>query len=407
MEVKVKTRKLFAIAGSVCLMLVIAALPFMAACAAPEPTPVPTPTPTPTPVVPAPAPAPEKVIEIKWSTYYPVLHPMNYDCYGIWLKELDERTNGRTSSIMFGGGSMATPKENYNAVNTGMADMGDVWCPPNPGVFPLAEMWHLPYMAPTAAISAQSIYRYTTTHEEALNEFEKNFHFVAQHSSAIQNLHTTADAGLVKTLEELKGMLLGTDNPKTVGWFCDMGAACTRIDTHDAYLALEKGVIQGGVWPWAPLRSQKITEFAVNHTIIDLMFVVSNVLMNKEKWESFPQDIKAIINEIGGADLSAFAGYTLTNGSLTDVKYMKDKGDQFYTLPPDEKARWSVYTEAAVQEWIDEVTAKGLTTRAEQLYKDAHTIVAEVTGNPMPEMEWWGPDAVGRYGSPNRPGGWK
>jgi len=59
-EVVMKRRRLLPIVGSICLMVVIAALPFLAACAAEAPTPSPTPTPTPTPTTPpAPAPAEE------------------------------------------------------------------------------------------------------------------------------------------------------------------------------------------------------------------------------------------------------------------------------------------------------------------------------------------------------------
>ena len=61
-----KRRKISLIVVSLCLALIIAALPFMAACIeqpsptpTPTPTPIPTPTPTPTPTpIPMPTPTP-------------------------------------------------------------------------------------------------------------------------------------------------------------------------------------------------------------------------------------------------------------------------------------------------------------------------------------------------------------
>lgn len=57
-----RKRRLPALLGSICLILVLAALPFMAACAQPAPAPTPTPAPAPAPApAPPPPPAPKPV----------------------------------------------------------------------------------------------------------------------------------------------------------------------------------------------------------------------------------------------------------------------------------------------------------------------------------------------------------
>ena len=328
---------------------------------------------------------------------------MNYDAYAIWIKELDKRTDGRTASILYGGGSLAVPKENWDAITSGMADMGEVWASIWPERFPISEMYMLPFIAPTAAIAAPSLWETTSTHPDILKDWAR-VKLLGQHTSAIMNLHTSKR--MVKTLEDLEGMVLGSDNARVIEWFKGFGAAIQQIDTHDAYLALEKGVIEGGIWPWAPLRSQKITEFLVNHTVIDLSFVFATIVMNKEKWESIPEDVQNVINEIAGYELSALSGYTLTNGSLVDIAYMKDKGDEFYILPPAEKSRWATLVAPTVDDWYDQAKRYGASD-PERLLLDLHKAVAKYSENPYPEAEWWGADAVGRYGSPNRPGGWK
>jgi len=116
-------------------------------------------------------------------------------------------------------------------------------------------------------------------------------------------------------------------------------------------------------------------------------------------------DIQNIIDDISGYSLSAFSGNTLTNGSLVDTEWMKAKGDQFYTLPPDEKARWAAQVLYTVDVWKEKAKAAGVKD-PDMLWFDLHKIVAKWTENPYPEDEWWGIEGVGRYGSPNRPGGW-
>jgi len=399
-----KRRKLVPIVGSVCLMLLIIALPFVAACAAKEPTPTTPTTPTPTPSpAPAPTPMPHKVIELKFSTVYPVLHPMNYDAYNVWCKELDKRTNGRTKTTLFGGGTLSPPRENWDSIKAGIADVGEVWLSANPELHPVSLMYLLPFVGPSAAVVSPAIYRFTTSHDELLREWQ-DVHLLAQHTTAITNLHTSDK--LVKCLEDMRGIPLGTDTTLVLDCIKAFGGVPVFVTAHEAYLALEKGVIKGGIYPWAPLRSMRLTEYIKYHTIINLNFAVPTVVMNKERWESLPEDIKDIINDISGINLSALAGYTLTNGSLTDMEYMKEKGDEFYTLPANEMERWKDAVAYTVEDWKAKVAELGVD--GEKLWSELHEAVAESEANPYPYQDWWGdPEkCCGKVCSPNRPGGW-
>ncbi len=386
------------------LTLIVTIIPIAAACAAPAPAPTPTPVPTPTPTpTPTPAPAPEKVIELKWATAYPLLHPMAYDVYDIWGKELDKRTNGRTKTTLYVGSSLAGQREKWDAVTAGITDIADAWPHYWPGLFPVSEMYFLPFIAPSAAIAAPALWEITTSNPEILNEWS-SVHLLGQHTSAIMNLHTSSSAGMVKTLEDLEGKLLASGSKTALAWMTKLGASGQQLTPNESYIALEKGIVEGGIWPWAPLRSWKLTEFLPNHTVVDLSFLFSTITMNKEKWETLPQDIQSTITEISGFELSALAGYTLSNGSQVDVQYMKDQGDQFYILPPAEKSRWAALVAYTVDEWLADTEAMGVD--GGRLWLNLHKTVAKYSENPYPESEWWGPDAVGRYGSPNRPGGW-
>ncbi|MFC1938246.1 amino acid ABC transporter substrate-binding protein [Chloroflexota bacterium] len=68
-----ENKNLLTLVGSFCLILVLAVLPFMAACAKPAPTPTPTPTPIPTPT---PKPKPEAPKTIKLGAAPPLSGPL-------------------------------------------------------------------------------------------------------------------------------------------------------------------------------------------------------------------------------------------------------------------------------------------------------------------------------------------
>ncbi len=76
---------------------------------------------------------------------------------------------------------------------------------------------------------------------------------------------------------------------------------------------LSKGVIDGTTIPWEVTTALKVAELVGNHTEFEGagLYTLSFVLaMNKEKYESLPDDLKKIIDDNSGLELSVFAGGT-------------------------------------------------------------------------------------------------
>jgi len=114
-----KGRKLLTLLGSVFLVLILAALPFMAGCAKPAPAPAPTPTPAP-----APTPAPEKPKETaadfyKGKTIEFVCYASPGGGYDTWARMITphlEKLTGATVIVrnMTGGGGLVALNYLYN-----------------------------------------------------------------------------------------------------------------------------------------------------------------------------------------------------------------------------------------------------------------------------------------------------
>jgi len=380
-------------------MTVIAALPLIAACAAPEPTPVPTPTPIPTPT-PAPAPAEEEVIELVWSNVYPLMHPGFYDVEQLLIERVEEFTNGRVKYIYFHGGSMLSYFENWDGVKAGLVDQTDMWLHFYPGQFRITEVFHLPFLATSSIVASAAANDFAKRDPEIQKEFG-SVKVLTVHSSAITDLHTRTE--LVKSMEDLKGMIIGCESADLAKMVDNWGGTPMQVDVPQGVLALDKGVIDGGLWPWAPLRSFGLADYLNYHTVIGLSFVVCMQSFNKERWESLPDDVRSVIDEVmGGDDWTALIGYTLDNGSRTDQQWMKEKGDQFYTMPPDEARRWFAGAEFTVDEWLEEMKARGVD--GEKIWQGVQDSMKQYADNPLQMKDWYG--YAGEYGSPRRPGGW-
>jgi len=318
-------------------------------------------------------------------------------------EKIEEATGGRVKFVYYPGQSLVEYREAFEALQAGLVQMAEVWPHNTPGLLPASEIFSLPLLGGhSAAVYCTAARDFVDNAPEAQpirDEFSP-VHRLSIHSSAPDNLHTRTK--LITCLEDMKGEIIGGENPMQLAALEQWGAIPMRAEVPDAPLMLEKGLIEGGFWPYAPLRSGGLSEHLHYHTNIDLNFCVSFPCMNKEFWESLPEDIKAAFNEyMSGETYALLIGTTLDNGSVTDQASFKEKGDEFYTLPPEELARWLPGAMPSYEVWYEDVADKLTRQEAEAMVDKLREYVDKYTKNPLEEPEWFG--YAGRPGSPRRP----
>ena len=345
------------------------------------------------------APAPEEVIQIDYNSTFPPLHPVYYDSHTLLMERIMELSNGRVEITSYPHGALFKIGEYWEALLSGRVDMIDLFPHTLPGQFPLATMFMLPFIGSgSSAITSMAAYELVNT--DFPDVFYPQFagaRVMATHVTAVGNLHTRDK--MVTSLEDLEGMIIAGENPMQLAAIEAWGATPEHITMSDGFLALERGVIDGGIWPWAPLRSFGLADELHYHTLIDFNYSVDYPVMNEETWNSLPPDIQAIFDEVLGMNWAALTGYTLDHGSAVDIEWMGEKGDEFYTLPAGEKERWVELSSGIEGDWIADMAELGVD--AEPLLARMKELVAKYEAEPYPEQDWYG--FAGRADSPRRP----
>ncbi|MEI6153862.1 MAG: C4-dicarboxylate ABC transporter substrate-binding protein, partial [Deltaproteobacteria bacterium] len=67
--------------------------------------------------------AQEKVITLRYSTFFPVSH-QNAVLSDQWCKEVEKRTNGKVKVRHFAGATLTSPPQTYDSILTGVVDIG-------------------------------------------------------------------------------------------------------------------------------------------------------------------------------------------------------------------------------------------------------------------------------------------
>ena len=296
--------------------------------------------------------AQEKAITLNLSNFFP---PDNKISIAIdqWCKEVEKRTNGRVKVTQFPGGTLTPPAQTYAGVIKGIADIGLSFFSYTMGRFPLTEVLDLPLGYKSGYVGAK-----------LANEYHKKFKPKEFDEVKVLFLTTSPPHMLfakkpVNNLDDLKGLKIrstGT-SAKVVQ---ALGGAPVAMPMSEAYDALSKGVVQGIIGPYEPMKGFKLAEVVSHSTEYGSAYLNTNyVVMNKDKWNGLPADIQKII---GGIDEE----WIEKMGRLWDEldkegkEVFIQKGGKVIMLSKEENARWSERLRPILDDYVKDMKSKGL-----------------------------------------------
>ena len=300
-----------------------------------------------------------------------------------WVQKVEAESNGRIKIEIYpfmqlGGKAPAQ----YDLIKDGVIDGGWVIPGYTPGRFPEAEALELPFMVTKSAEDASRA-AWVFTQEHLLDDFS-NVHLIAAHMHGPGIVHKQGDA--IAAVSDFAGLKLrGPSRPATL-LLDKLGAEPIGLPVPQFPEALSKGVVDGGVITWEMSPSLKLDELTDSHTdvagdksLYNLYFIWA---MNKDSYNALPDDLKALIDANSGLETSAMAGRAHDMGDKDGKALMEEAGNEIATLSEAETARIVELGEAVIEDWIADMTAKGLD--AMQLVEDAKAAVAATRSDGAP-----------------------
>ena len=273
------------------------------------------------------------------------------------------------------------PPELIDQVRTGTVDI--IWTLPGytPGRFPIMEVFELPFMSKSAEATSRAAWDYYLKH--GTDEF-KDYKPLAFHVHDDGFIHTRTK--MVRTLEDIRGLKIRAGTRLTARLVELLGGKAVPMPVTAITDALTKGTIEGTTVPWEVVPAIKLQEFAHFHTETDplvpaLYTSVFVFAMNKGKYESLPPDLKAVIDQNSGRELSTQTGRTFDDASAPARKIALSRpGNEVYMVPYAEMVLWERASVRLYSEWIQEMLKRGLP--GPDLVLDARSMV-EMYSSPL------------------------
>ena len=291
-----------------------------------------------------------------------------------WCDKISSESNGRLKcqiypSMQLGG----SPPQLFGQGVDGVADIIETIPTYQAGRFTKSEVFELPFMVKKAEYGSQALWDYIQ--KNALDEYKGvRLIFVNLHDGNQMFFGKKS----VKSLEDLKGLKMRAPTRLASKTLAALGAVPVQIPMPAVPEALAKGVVDGASIPWEISTSIKLQEICKTHTETgpnqtkhaNSIFIFA---INSAKYNSLPPELKKVIDQNSGVKVSAWAGRILDGTTEGARKIAQDRHNTFNVLSDTEYMRWMKATSAVDDEWVKEVSAKGVNGKA--LLEDAKALL--------------------------------
>jgi TRAP-type C4-dicarboxylate transport system substrate-binding protein len=144
-----------------------------------------------------------------------------------------------------------------------------------------------------------------------------------------------------------------------------LGAAPIGMPMPEVPQAVSTGVISGAMTSREVLQDFKLAESLKFVTDYPTVVVAFAAVMDQKKWDKLPADVKKVIDELA-EEMPAWTGNYHDNENVgTAMAWAaKDHKLQVVSLAADERARWDGKLKPLEDEWVKEMTGKGLPAAA-------------------------------------------
>jgi TRAP-type C4-dicarboxylate transport system substrate-binding protein len=282
-----------------------------------------------------------------------------------WKEEVEKRTNGKVAIDTFPGGTLLGAKNMMDGVIAGQADIGCLCMAYQPGRFIVTNATALPVGFPNATAASLALWDlYNKYKPEEFAEVK----VLTMFTCAPANIYAKVP---VRNLEDLKGLELRASGG-VAHVLKTLGATPVGMPQSETPEALQKGVVKGAASSLETLKDFKYAETCRYVTIMNGPVYPFAVVMNMDKWNSLPDDVKQVMDGLG-KEQAEWTGKYMDGHVTESVEWSKKTYNiEIINLSEEETARWNELLAPIPGKWVEDATAKGFP--AKDILNDIHSL---------------------------------
>ncbi|MCB8838990.1 TRAP transporter substrate-binding protein [Aurantimonas sp. VKM B-3413] len=270
-----------------------------------------------------------------------------------WARAIETDSGGRVKieiypSMTLGG----SPPQLFRQVADGVVDI--VWTVNGytPGLFPRSEAFELPTVF-VNDIAAANLAMRAMFDEYLAPEYEP-VHVLFNHVHAGQAIHMANKP--VHTVADTQGTKLRVPGPTGNDVVTAMGATPVTMPVPDLPQALSTNAVDGALIPWEiipALKLQDVTKYQIEGPDKARFGTTTfQVSMNRDRWDSLPDDLKAVFDKNSGEDWLREVAKVWRENDDHGIKVAVDAGNEHIVLTPDQMKTFDEALAPVVDKWV-------------------------------------------------------
>ncbi|MEZ5838741.1 MAG: TRAP transporter substrate-binding protein [Geminicoccaceae bacterium] len=296
-----------------------------------------------------------------------------------WAHKVETESGGRIKvehypSMQLGG----APPSLYDQARDGVVDLVWTVLGYNPGRFPGAEVFELPFMVTSAEATSKAFHAF---YERHLQDEFADIKPIALHVHGPGTLHMKGPP--VARLEDLRGRKVRGPTRIITTLLERLGAVPVGMPVPAVPEALSKGVIDGTVIPWEVTIPLGILDLVDSHTQVSgdhgLYTATLGFVMNRGAYEGLPDDLRAVIDANSGVETAGLFGRALDRGDAAAEQAARETGKPVITIDEAETRRWKDASLPVIDDWIAEMSGRGIDGKAH--LDAARTLIDQYTAS--------------------------
>lgn len=170
-------------------------------------------------------------------------------------------------------------------------------------------------------------------------------------------------------MSDLKGLQIRTSNTFADG-VTALGGTPVSMGMGDVYEALRLGTIQGFTAAGEALQGFNLAEVADYCVMNPLFNGTFQFVMNKEKYESMPEDLQKVMDDAAAQVWNDAVVYYFSEQTEQALAYGKESNPnfQFSAIADDEMEKWQQAVVGTMDAYVAELDAQGMDGTGIQKY---------------------------------------
>ena len=286
-------------------------------------------------------------------------------CRDFFIPEVNKRLAAVGHKIEWNqayGGTVAKIGGVLEAIEEGIADMGFVGT-----IFEASKMplHNVTYMTP---FGTDNIFYVVDT----MAELQKKIPQLAQEWTRHNQIYLGGAAldtyGIltsfpVNTVDDVNGHKIAAPGP-SANWLKGTGGVPVASNLNEYYNGIKTGVFEGTLTFMTAASAIKVYEVApyINMVNFGSQFA-GGLSINKDIFESFPQEVKNVFTEVGHAYTKKLAEAQTARASKA-IAMMQKGGAKLINMSDEERTRWAEKLPNVPMAWVKSMESKGLPGKA-------------------------------------------